>query len=69
MDLGSPSSKKTEDFASLIRNNFPTLISLHSQWSNLTSIASLAANEMVNLIMKIKYANKMTESWQVEFMF
>lgn len=56
MEVRSPTSRKTDNISAKIRELFPTLLTLHSRWFDLTSVGLQSANDLVNTIILIKYA-------------
>lgn len=64
MEVRSPTSRKPDLVGAKIRELFPTLISLHGRWIDLTSVGAQAANDLVNTLVRIKYVYSIDESWK-----
>ena len=64
MDILSPSLKKVDGVGRKIRDLFPIIALLHSRWIDLATVGSQSANELVNLIMKLKQLES-TDNWGV----
>lgn len=55
MGVRSPKGRKPDIIGARVREHFPTLLSLHNRWIDLTSVGAQAANDLVNTLARIKY--------------